>query len=295
MKIVAFFNKKGDVGKTTLVYHLAWMFAEMGLNVLVADLDPQSNLTSMFLDEERLIELWPVGSHPQTIRGVVDPIICGTGDIQSPHVEPIDRRIGLIPGDFELSGFEDCLSEAWFSPDQSAFHPLTAFYRALRAASSGMAADLVLVDSGSNLGAINRSALIASEHVVIPLVPDLFSLQRLSNLRRTLLAWRNNWSEMNGKYPDPDLAMPLGNMSPAGCVLMQDTSRAHLPVSDFPTCLASLKTYHSLMPMASEARKPMFALKPADGAIGAHGEAVQDCHRDFKALANQILKTIGAA
>ena len=37
MKTIAFFNNKGGVGKTTLVYHLAWMYA---------DLDPQANLTA---------------------------------------------------------------------------------------------------------------------------------------------------------------------------------------------------------------------------------------------------------
>ncbi len=47
MQVIAFFNNKGGVGKTTLVYHLAWMFAEMKLSVVAADLDPQSNLTSM--------------------------------------------------------------------------------------------------------------------------------------------------------------------------------------------------------------------------------------------------------
>ena len=48
MKSIAFFNNKGGVGKTSLIYHLAWMFAERGVNVLAVDLDPQANLTSMF-------------------------------------------------------------------------------------------------------------------------------------------------------------------------------------------------------------------------------------------------------
>ena len=55
-----------------------------------------------------------------------------------------------------------------------------------------------------------------------------------------------------------------------------------------PNCLALLKHYRSLMPMAMEARKPIFHLKPADGAIGAHAIAVQNCYRDFKALALEI-------
>jgi hypothetical protein len=37
----------------------------------------------------------------------------------------------------------------------------------------------------------------------------------------------------------------------------------------------------------------MFLLKPADGAIGGHTEAVLDCYRDFKALALRIAKASG--
>ncbi len=58
MKTIAFFNNKSGVGKTTLVYNLAWMIAELGLSVVVADLDPQANLTSMFLEEEEIESLW---------------------------------------------------------------------------------------------------------------------------------------------------------------------------------------------------------------------------------------------
>ena len=44
------------------------------------------------------------------------------------------------------------------------------------------------------------------------------------------------------------------------------------------------------MPLAMEARKPMFFLKPADGAIGAHTYAVQECYKDFKRLAEKLAK-----
>jgi chromosome partitioning protein len=59
-------------------------------------------------------------------------------------------------------------------------------------------------------------------------------------------------------------------------------------VKDDPWCLALLKHYHSLMPMAQEARKPMFHLKVADGAIGSHFQAAQDAGRHFKQLALRI-------
>jgi len=333
MKTIAFFNNKGGVGKTTLVYHLAWMFADMGHNVIAADLDPQSNLTSMFLEEDRLEELWPDGKHRNTIYGVIEPILRGIGDIQSPHVEIIDTQmgflsgaVGLVPGDLALSGFEDKLSDAWprcHNRDESAFRTMTAFYRAILMAAEQRSAEFVLVDVGPNLGAINRAALIASEYVVIPLASDLYSLQGLRNLGPQLRLWREAWGELRGKSPDPDLSLPSGNMCPTGYVVMQHSTRGERPVkaylrwmdripgeyrrsvaNDPPDpnvrvdndryCLAALKQYRSLMPLAMEARKPMFRLKPADGAIGAHAQAVRDCYNDFRALAGQILSAIGA-
>lgn len=106
MRTVAFFNNKGGVGKTTLVYHLASMIADRGENVLAVDLDPQANLTSMFLDEDELEQLWPNGDHPKTIFGALRPIIRGIGDVQTPYLEPIGPRLrrGRRPGAFHLRG-----------------------------------------------------------------------------------------------------------------------------------------------------------------------------------------------
>lgn len=71
MKTIAFFNNKGGVGKTSLVYNLGWMYADLGLCVVAADLDPQANLTSMFLDEDRLEALWTNDGHAQTVYGAL--------------------------------------------------------------------------------------------------------------------------------------------------------------------------------------------------------------------------------
>ena len=69
MITIAFFNNKGGVGNTSLVYHLAWMYADLGISTVAVDIDPQANLSTMFLEEERLEELWPDGEHPQSILG----------------------------------------------------------------------------------------------------------------------------------------------------------------------------------------------------------------------------------
>ncbi len=327
MKTLAFFNNKGGVGKTTLVYHLAAMLAERGENVLAVDLDPQANLTSMFLDESELEQFWPDGDHPRTIFGALRPIIRGLGDVQTPDVQRIGRRLHLIVGDLALSTFEDKLSDAWprcHNRDESAFRTMTAFHRAIRQAAGQVGAEWILVDVGPNLGAINRAALIASDYVVIPLGPDLFSLQGLRNLGPALRAWRASWADLRTKNPDPTIDLPSGSIDPLGYVVMQhgmresrppkayqrwidrfpatyreavlgEPARERVDASTDPYCLAMLKHYRSLMPMAMEARKPVFALKPADGAIGAHGEAVRRSYADFEALAQRIAERCSAS
>src|ERR1017187_4586472 len=59
----SFLQQQGGVGKTSLVYHLAYMFAAKGVRTLAVDLDPQANLTAMFLPEHQLEFLWPEGDH----------------------------------------------------------------------------------------------------------------------------------------------------------------------------------------------------------------------------------------
>lgn len=324
MKTITFFNNKGGVGKTSLVYHLAWMYAELGMKTLAADFDPQANLTAMFLNEDQLETIWPEGDHPGTVYGAIQPILRGTGDIAKPHVEMITRHLGLIPGDLGLSRFEDKLSDSWprcHNRDESAFRTMTAFHRLLQLGTD-WGAKLVLIDIGPNLGAINRAALIASDQVCLPLAPDLFSLQGLKNLGPTLREWRAIWNDLLSKAP-PDLSLPKGLMQPAGYVVMQHgvldrrpvkaykrwidripgvyrdavleepAPEENLTVANDPYCLSLLKHYRSLMPMAMEARKPLFLLKPADGAIGSHVEAVKSCHADFQRLANRIARATG--
>lgn len=329
MKTIAFFNNKGGVGKTSLVYHLAWMYADLGLNVVAADLDPQANLTSMFLDDDRLEQIWTDNGHEQTIYGAFQPLLEGTGDVTAPHIEEVSPGLSLVVGDLALSAAEDELSGQW--PDcldrkPRAFRVLSGLWRILMEAGEHVEADLVLIDVGPNLGALNRAALVAAQDVVIPLAPDLYSLQGLRNLGPTLRRWRGEWAERLDRRPPTiaDLTMPGGHMRPMGYVVLQHAVRLDRPVKAYgrwmaripqeyresvldekpaskatidtdPHCLAMLKHYRSLMPLAQEARKPMFFLKPADGAIGGHTAAVLDCYSDFRSLAKRIADRCGIA
>ena len=240
MKTIAFFNNKGGVGKTSLVYHLAWMFCDLGRKVLAADLDPQSNLTSMFLDESELEQLWPDGRHPKSILGAVELLIESLGDIQDHKPLRIEANLHVVAGDLGLSTFEDRLSEAWGKclDDKPAiagdgFRVVTAFYRVMARAAENCGSTLVLIDVGPNIGAMNRAALIAADYVVIPLGADLFSIQGLRNLGPTLRDWRQGWqTRRNGRVP-PGLLMPSGDMRPLGYVLLNPSVRENRPVKSY--------------------------------------------------------------
>ncbi len=325
--VIAFFNNKGGVGKTSMVYHLAWMLADHGVDVIAADLDPQGNLSAAFMEEQRLGELTGSSSHAQTIYGAVRPLKEGTGDVADAHVEAIADRLGLIVGDMALSTFEDDLSSVWpgcLDGDPRAFRVMSAFWRVMQQAGRERGATAILVDLGPNLGAINRASLIASDSVVIPLGPDLFSLQGLENLGPALRAWREGWRRRLEAPAPADLALPTGRIAPIGYIVLRHSIRLDRPVKAFdrwiaripstyaeavlgqpshgtPTieedehCIARLKDYRSLMPMAREARKPMFFLKPADGALGAHTYAVAEAYKDFKRVARAIASRAGLA
>lgn len=326
MKTIAFFNNKGGVGKTSLVYHLAWMFRETGHRVIAVDLDPQANLSGMFLDEYKLEELWQ-GIEKNTIDSDIAPLFEGIGDVSTePYIEEVEDRLGLLAGDLNLSKREGDMSEQWpkcLNRDKRAFRVTTAFARLIADASKTFQADLALIDVGPNLGAINRAALIASDYVVIPLAPDLFSLQGLGNVGPTLRDWKVEWKDRVERKPqDLDITLPEGNMKPLGYVVMrhsamlgrpvkaylrwikripaeyrkavlQDSNPAPQAIDTDEHLLAHLKDYRSLMPMAQEANKPMFMLKPADGVIGAQQNAARSCYGDFHALAKKIIHKLG--
>jgi chromosome partitioning protein len=323
--IIAFFNNKGGVGKTSLVYHLAWMYFDLGLRVVAADLDPQANLTAAFLDEDRLEEVWEETSIDRynTVFKCVKPLLSGIGDIAAPELEQIEDGFSLLIGDLQLSGFEDELSSQWsdcLDRKERAFRVISAFWRVLSQAALSSNADIVLVDLGPNLGAINRSVLIASDYVVVPLSLDLFSSQGLKTIGQTLRRWRDEWQQRIPKNP-ANLSLPKGQMQAIGYTIFQQGIRFDRPtrafqrwieqipntynveviqkddiVSNLSTdlnCLAILKDYQSLMPMALESHKPIFHLKPADGAIGAHVYAVKAVYKDFKELARKIANRTG--
>lgn len=331
--VLTFFNNKGGVGKTSLIYHLAWMFSSLGKSVVIVDLDPQANLTAAFLDDDRIAALWEQRNTGSTIFQCVQPL-AEVGDIHPPTLQKITNNLHLLPGDVGLSRFEDPLSSEWprSVDERNLYRPmriLTAFWQVMQMAASQAQADIILADIGPNLGSLNRSVLLATDYVAIPLGADLFSLQGLSNLGPCLRDWRKSWQKRIDNWYDnqeckqyPNFLLPSGQMKPIGYLCQQHSVRLDRPVQAYdkwvqripsvyreavlnepsiepmtqdqdPYCLATIRHYRSLIPMAQEHRKPIFQLTSADGAIGSHANAVHEAKKDFKALACKIAAQMG--
>lgn len=173
----------------------------------------------------------------------------------------------------------------------------------------GSPAGLSITDE--KLTQLGNFVLISTDSVILPVASDLFSLQGIKNLGQTLINWRRGWDKRKETYSKEDFDMiPSGDMQPKGYIVMQYTAKEKRPVKAYlkfanripevyskyvlqnttstvgkveedENCLGLLKHYHSLAPMSMEANKPMFLLKPSDGAIGAHVQAVRRAFQDF--------------
>ncbi len=309
MTCIAVFSNVAGIGNTTLVYHLGHMLADMGKRVLLVDCDPQATLTSLCLPDERIEALWQGDADRRTTiaRFIDGPL----------HLEALRPNLALVPGDAAFAAHEDELAIAWAEAQQgdpsdetsAGFLSLSIIWAARSDAS-----DIVLLDLGPSLGAINRAIIGAADFLLTPLAPSLQSTTGLQTLAPTLRDWRKQWQAIQAKRLD---GFPRFLLQPLGYVVTQTGMRLTHPVPNYarwlaripgayrqaldrgeghpagpandPECLAVLHHQPGLMPLALDARKPMFALRPADGAIGSQMDSVQRCREDYERLANQIL------
>jgi hypothetical protein len=231
----------------------------------------------------------------------------------------------LLPGELSLSRFEQRLAEAWARRADSSHERAldVTFALALLADLAGtqVGADVVLVDVGPNLGALNRAAVLACDNLVVPVAPDLFSLQGLADIGPTVREWREEiFHVRQKKTANPETAQfGRHDFAPLGYVVQQHLARVDRPVSSYagwanqlpssyarhvlateptpgpasmaddPNCIFTVKHMASLAPIAQQARKPMFDLKQADGIGGGQIQAVARCRADFRRLTRILL------
>ncbi len=326
MKILTFFNNKGGVGKTTLLFNVAHMLVSKGLRVTMVDCDPQCNLSATVLDDQQLETLWQESpTKGLTVESCLRPVHDRTGDISSPACTAIADGLFILPGDLLLSQLEQTLAaDGWgrdFRRSAPAILVASSVARVIERTGRETRADIVLVDVGPSLGALNRAVHAACDGIVVPVAPDLFSLRGLQNVGPTLRRWTAEWSEV---APATSMEIPRHAGTVVGYVVQQHLARSVRPVSgnhvwatripaafaryvqdapvsgsvtidDDPSCLGLLKHYASLVPLAQAARKPIFALKQADGIGGGQIQSVAHARRQFSDFADALLAKLNVA
>jgi len=282
-----------------------------GQRVLIIDLDPQCNSTQLVLTEDQWAGIYEdvEKSDAQTILAALQPIRSGDSGVDTknlPIVRSFRFHIDVLPGHPTLSIFEDILGASWseFGGGQAGGARRTGWLRALRQ-HLDREYEFIIVDASPSLGAINRSALIGSDHFVTPMAADLFSLYALDNIS----AWAHRWLEGYarsraaserelGATGHADLLpeqLPIqtgfvgytvqqyvsrSSRGELRKVLAYDQHRDQIPAHAAPLVelssydadeleLGTVPNMFSMIPLAQSVHAPIMSLTPDDGLRGA--------------------------
>lgn len=329
MKILSIFNNKGGVGKTTYLYHVAHLIARRGKKVLMVDCDSQCNLTAYSMHDNQIERAWNESGN--SIFRAIEPVYRRIGDIRNRSPTKLNNHggnISIVPGDLLLSDFEDILGESWNGAkggSEPHLRTQSAVYRYIKWAGNKINADLIMVDLGPNLGALNRVVLGASDYFIVPIAPDLFSIRGTENLGSRLVTWHQEWQQCNDSWVGNGIDIPSGNPAFIGYVVQQHNQRRNsegmtqgwqifgnrleravseniinklLPTNqileweDNSFNLGLIPNLHSLIPYSLEARKPVFDCTAADGLRGAHISRARNSIDHFENIADKIMSLI---
>jgi cellulose biosynthesis protein BcsQ len=329
MKILSIFNNKGGVGKTTYLYHVAHLIARTGKKVLMVDCDSQCNLTAYSMQDSQINQAWGE-SRGNSIYRIIEPVYRGIGDIRKRGPTELNgyrQNISIVPGDLLLNNFEDVLGESWNGAkggSEPNIRTQAAIYRYIKWAGEQVNADLIMVDLGPNLGALNRVALGGSDYFIVPVAPDLFSIRGTENLGSKLLTWRKEWEQCNDAWDGNDIEIPNGKPVFIGYVVQQHNVRRNSEgmtqgwqlfgnrledaiqkniIDKLPSDqvlkwdnnsfnLGLIPNLHSLIPYSLEARKPVFDCTASDGLRGAHISTARESISHFENISNRIISLI---
>ncbi|MNS26132.1 Chromosome partitioning protein ParA [compost metagenome] len=204
MKIVSVINYKGGVGKTSLTANLGAELAWRGKRVLLIDMDAQASLTFSFIppdewssryEADRTIKAWfdayeagrPIRltsliEHPTRVNQALK----GRG-----QVDIIYSHLGLINVDLDLA---TSLGGSNLSQARQKF--ISTHRRladGLEELEATDAYDVVLIDCPPNFNIVTKTAIIASDFILVPTRPDELSTLGIDYLMRSM-------SELIGDY-----------------------------------------------------------------------------------------------
>lgn len=176
MTTISFLNMKGGVGKSTCSVNVSVGIADKGHRTLLVDIDPQSNSTSMFLDE----------TPKENISGIIEGSVPGTKEAIVSVIDNLD----LIPSSLLLANTEANLRAQTHLPQHN---------RLLKALSQVKDEyDYCIIDCPPTLNMLTLNIILASSLIIIPIRPDRFALQGFGVTRDNLNSVRDSWGRDMG-------------------------------------------------------------------------------------------------
>ena len=178
-KIIAVTNQKGGVGKTTTAVNVAAGIAKLGYKVLLIDTDPQGNATSGVGVDKRSVENSAYSIMVDDVKA--EEAVVSTG-FENMYVIP--SSIELAAAELELADLE---------------HREAKLKNALAAVKNRY--DYIFIDCPPSLGLITTNALCASDSILVPIQPEYYALEGLSQLIATVRLVKrryNNYLEIEG-------------------------------------------------------------------------------------------------
>ncbi len=167
MRIYAFANQKGGVGKTTSCLSIGAALAQEGKRVLLVDMDAQGSLT-------KCAGLRDLGDLP-----TVYEVLKGAAPVKDAIRKK--ERYNVLPSDIRLSGAELELSRAK-NRDHILKFKLVELQRDY---------DYILIDCSPSLSVLTLMALCAADGIILPVAAQYMSLDGISQLLETIKTVRN--------------------------------------------------------------------------------------------------------
>lgn len=211
-RIIAIANQKGGVGKTTTTINLGVGLARLGKRVLLVDADPQGHLT--------LGMGFPKNTE-RTLKTMLEAIIMDCPLSPETAILKHQEGIDLIPSNKLMSGLDITL----FSVENKE-KILKNFLDLLRAGY-----DYILIDCMPSLGMLTVNALNAADSVIIPVQPQYYAADGLSELLKAIYAIKqrtNPKMDIEGILYTMDT--PRFNNSKRNKEAIRKTYGSHIPI-----------------------------------------------------------------